>query len=179
MIQGIEPLITPPVEKTRRNQKYPERAKEQKKLYRAANKENRAAYNKEYYQKNKAQQQARHKKWAQDHPDKMHTYAVQWRERNPNPPKARQLYLERTYGISLDDYTRMFEEQGGVCKLCKSTEYKKHSLTVTVQALSVDHCHATGKVRGLLCHNCNTALGKFKDNIEVLHAAITYLKEAE
>jgi hypothetical protein len=45
--------------------------------------------------------------------------------------------------------------------------------------LAVDHCHTTGKIRGLLCSKCNPALGAFNDNIEILNSAIKYLKEYE
>jgi recombination endonuclease VII len=60
-------------------------------------------------------------------------------------------YLKYRYGLSKEDYERMLDEQGGVCAICGSAPDK--------QRLSVDHNHGTGKVRGLLCHKCNLALG--------------------
>jgi len=60
----------------------------------------------------------------------------------------------------------MLEEQGGLCAICRAAP-----------AAHVDHDHATGKVRGLLCFNCNGGLGQFKDRIQVLEAAIGYLRE--
>lgn len=68
------------------------------------------------------------------------------------------------------DYNKLFIEQNGCCKICKrpQTEFKKK--------LAVDHCHITGKTRGLLCNNCNTILGHAKDNIKTLQNAIKYLK---
>jgi len=84
-------------------------------------------------------------------------------------------YLTRNYGITYGDYQRMLEEQGGRCKLCNGDGFvmdkNKHKLK-----LVVDHCHKTGAVRGLLCHNCNRGLGLFKDNHNTLQSAIEYLK---
>lgn len=82
-------------------------------------------------------------------------------------------YLLRLYGMTMDDYKGRLESQGGVCAICKGPGFKMkdhHNLL-----LVVDHCHTTGKVRGLLCHNCNRALGLFKDSKGSLGAAIEYL----
>lgn len=74
----------------------------------------------------------------------------------------------RKYGISLATFKELLEEQKGVCKIC--------SLPCTSgRQLSVDHDHLTGKVRGLLCGNCNKGLGSFKDNINLLKKAMEYL----
>ena len=78
--------------------------------------------------------------------------------------------LRKLYGITIDDYEEMFKRQGGVCAICRQPE------TGNIR-MAVDHCHASGKVRGLLCKNCNTALGNLKDSIEILTNAITYLHE--
>lgn len=85
-------------------------------------------------------------------------------------------YLVRIYNITIRDYTRMLEEQKGVCKICGKegfTMAKHHVLK-----LVVDHCHTTNIVRGLLCHNCNRGLGLFKDDLETLNNAINYVKSA-
>ena len=79
--------------------------------------------------------------------------------------------LKQNYGITLDEYNKMYENQKGCCKICGEHQ---ESFSVT---LAVDHCHTTGKVRGLLCRSCNTALGSFRDNITNLQSAIDYLKE--
>lgn len=67
-------------------------------------------------------------------------------------------FMIRKYGITIEDYTRMFNEQKECCKVCgiHQTELPK--------ALVVDHCHATKKVRGLLCSGCNLAIGNIKEN---------------
>jgi len=90
------------------------------------------------------------------------------------PTDWRKYDLKKRYGITLEDYERMLELQGGCCKICgcKSPGNKsKH--------FSVDHSHTTQEVRGLLCHHCNTGLGYFRDSREALSNAIIYLEEAE
>lgn len=74
------------------------------------------------------------------------------------------------YKLLPEQYNKMFLEQQGCCKICgrHQDEIKKK--------LHVDHCHETGEIRGLLCHNCNHGLGNFKDNMEFLQKAIDYLK---
>lgn len=92
------------------------------------------------------------------------------------PRKQGAYKLKFNYGLSVDDYRTMLVKQGGVCAICQKPETSKANNGYT-KNLAVDHCHSTGKVRGLLCHHCNTALGKFKDDITLLEAAIKYLKE--
>lgn len=92
-------------------------------------------------------------------------------------PKMQRGYkLKRAFGLSLEDYQQMLDRQGGVCAICKQPETTK-SNTGGDKNLSVDHCHKTGKIRGLLCHHCNTGIGKFNDNVDLLEAAIKYIKE--
>lgn len=79
----------------------------------------------------------------------------------------KKCHLKKRFGITWEEYEKMFEEQEGVCALCKGSEKDR--------MLSVDHCHVTGRVRGLLCGNCNRALGLLKDNKEVLIKAVEYV----
>jgi hypothetical protein len=72
----------------------------------------------------------------------------------------------------------MLIKQGFVCAICKRPE-RISTRNGATQALSVDHCHASNKVRGLLCHQCNVGLAKFEDSIETLESASLYLKEAK
>lgn len=76
-----------------------------------------------------------------------------------------------------DDYYKMYEEQGGVCKICSLPETKGRG--AKNKRLAVDHDHKTGKVRGLLCGNCNTGIGLLKDDWKILTLAIIYLQENE
>src|SRR5262245_33635531 len=79
----------------------------------------------------------------------------------------RSFKLKANYGISLEDYQRMLERQGGVCAICK----KKSDET-----LCVDHCHRTRKLRSLLCRKCNSGLGCFDDDPTLLRAAAAYVE---
>jgi hypothetical protein len=74
------------------------------------------------------------------------------------------------YGISLEDYNILFDKQQGKCKCCNMHQQELKA------ALAVDHCHTTGIIRGLLCKQCNLALGNVKDNIQTLKNMIEYLK---
>lgn len=83
----------------------------------------------------------------------------------------KSIVLKKKYNISLEDYYKILDEQNNVCAICKKyNENSKHML-------AVDHCHKTGKVRGLLCSHCNTGLGQFKDDTELLQLAINYLNK--
>ena len=85
-------------------------------------------------------------------------------------------YLKRTYGITLSDYKDLLEAQDHKCSICGGEGFlmsDKHKVK-----LVVDHCHSTGAVRGLLCHNCNRALGLLQDSRLFLQNAIYYLEGA-
>lgn len=89
--------------------------------------------------------------------------------------KARASALRRNYGITVDEYDEMLYKQNGVCKICGGIETSSNKWGI--KRLAVDHNHDTGKVRGLLCNNCNRGLGLLKDSTELLSNAIKYLKE--
>lgn len=78
---------------------------------------------------------------------------------------SRNYHLKRRYGITAVEADAMLEEQGGLCAICKAAP-----------AAHVDHDHATGAVRALLCFNCNGGLGQCKDNPLALHAAAYYVQ---
>ncbi len=86
--------------------------------------------------------------------------------------KARINKLKLTFGITLRRYNGILETQHGCCAICGSSESGRKDTS----HLSVDHDHETGKVRGLLCSNCNSALGHFKDDPEVIRKAADYLE---
>jgi len=95
-----------------------------------------------------------------------------YRKRNwkPCPPeKKRAENLKRRYGIDVETFQLMLEEQDYTCQICPT----KHTEDLP---LCVDHCHTTGKIRGLLCNRCNLVIGHAKDNISTLENAITYLQ---
>lgn len=89
---------------------------------------------------------------------------------SPNYMKnIRKAQLKRLYDVSPEQYDEMFAKQNGVCAICGLPETGKR------EYLCVDHDHASGRVRGLLCHDCNIGLGKFKDDATRLNKAIWYL----
>lgn len=83
----------------------------------------------------------------------------------------RRFALKNTYGLSIDEYNGMIKNQDGKCKICgvRAEDVSR--------GLSVDHCHETGKIRGILCHKCNSGLGFFNDDEELVERGLNYLKE--
>ena len=92
-----------------------------------------------------------------------------YKDKDKQSKYFRDLHLRKCYGINLEEYSELFNKQGGKCAICG-----KHQIDLT-QPLFVDHDHKTGKVRGLLCITCNTALGTFGDSVEGLQKVIDYL----
>lgn len=90
-----------------------------------------------------------------------------------NPSKRRNRKLKAKYGLTSDCYNAILKSQNGKCKICESSDSRNKKYKYLV----VDHCHKTGKVRGLLCDYCNVALGRFEDDIERIKKAIKYLEE--
>jgi hypothetical protein len=82
----------------------------------------------------------------------------------------RKHLLKKKYGISIEQYDQMLADQDHRCALCLSSEHDARG-----GRLAVDHDHATGVVRGLLCGPCNTGLGKLGDSVDGLRRAIAYL----
>ena len=121
--------------------------------YRSEHLEERRAYQREFMAK---------------HPE----YGRNWAKRNPASyrNKTRKLHLKVTYGITPEDYQRMYDKQSGLWAICGKPETSKR-----FKNLAVDHDHQTGKVRSLLCHHCNTAIGSMDDSPERLRRAAEYL----
>lgn len=102
------------------------------------------------------------------------------RERQKSDPnyarRRRELRLLNDYGITLAEYEAMFTAQNGVCLLCQRPETAiNHRTGEPFDCLVVDHDHENGKVRGLLCHRCNRALGLLADDPEILRRAADYV----
>jgi hypothetical protein len=82
------------------------------------------------------------------------------------------------YGLTVDDYELMLAQQNGVCAICGMPETVRQPHRADGgESLAIDHDHATGRVRGLLCMMCNTAIGKLKDDPELLRSAAHYLEQ--
>ncbi len=90
-----------------------------------------------------------------------------WREANTDRHSDNNARWK--YGVEHGAYKTLLEQQNGCCAICKTPEGEVR--------LAIDHCHDTGKVRGLLCSPCNTGLGQFKDRTDLLTSAISYLAE--
>lgn len=94
---------------------------------------------------------------------------------NDNKDRAnenkRRWNLQKLYGITIEEYDAMLEAQNGVCLVCQEEDKDTN--------LAVDHCHSTGRVRGLLCNNCNRAIGLLKDNPAVIKRAAAYLERSD
>jgi hypothetical protein len=95
----------------------------------------------------------------------------EYRKKHPHRQKHQDC---KRIGITLDEYEEMFENQRGKCGICGNGE--KMKLRGKIASLAIDHCHDTGKIRGLLCNNCNRGLGFLNDDVKLLEKAILYLK---
>jgi len=99
---------------------------------------------------------------------------ARWRERNPDADADKR--LRRVYGITLAEYVELFKAQGGVCAICKEGETtKRMKKGEGRERLAVDHCHDTGRIRGLLCFKCNTAIGALGDTEQSAQRVVDYL----
>ena len=97
-----------------------------------------------------------------------------WKE---NPDKYKDYLLQRNFGLSLAEYREILETQNNACAICgKKNGSDLHSGTRTKQ-LSVDHDHKNGIVRGLLCNDCNRAIGQLQDDPRLLRKAAEYLEK--
>jgi hypothetical protein len=90
-----------------------------------------------------------------------------------NKERQQAYLLKKKYGITVEQYNLMRNNQNYKCYICNIDEDKLD------RALAVDHCHHTGKVRGLLCGNCNRFLGQINDNVETAERMVQYLKMAK
>jgi hypothetical protein len=99
--------------------------------------------------------------------------------------RERDKQLRQNYGITLAEYNVLYEAQNGVCAACKMPETRRAGRRKKIEdaapditpMLHVDHDHVTGKIRGLLCLECNTALGSLHDNIERIKSLLSYAEE--
>jgi hypothetical protein len=95
-----------------------------------------------------------------------------WQEIPERKEASRRKKLMSRFGITVEQYDQMHEEQGGVCKICGNPE------RIEGRRLAVDHNHETGKVRALLCFKCNTIVGHIENSgLEIVHSIVDYLEE--
>lgn len=129
-------------------------------------------YYKQYYLKNKERILVNSKERYRKNPEQKAIYDRKRirRLRAEQPELMRKRALKQRYGITYHDYYKLLEKQQFKCAICYTSRENLE------KDLYVDHCHKSGKVRGLLCDSCNQGIGKFKDNIFFLLNAIRYLK---
>lgn len=110
--------------------------------------------------------------WHAKNPGKAAQYRNKTRQRYAENPDIRRCQnLRSRYGISLDQMMQLLAKQEGRCAICGSVEPKGRW-----NRWHVDHNHATGEVRGILCHPCNVGLGAFSDSADTMAKAVVYLK---
>ncbi len=123
--------------------------------------------------------------YEKEHPRDRKAYAREWREKNRDRyramkrkhsaayrkrhPHVARAGILRRHGLTIEAFERMATEQGGVCAICSKPDPRDR--------LHVDHDHATGIVRALLCGPCNRGLGSFRDDIATVTRAVSYLQE--
>ena len=149
--------------------------KERRRIYRETNREKIKESQSRYNMTHKAQRNAYRKMhrmyyihYYQTHKDKMLQQAKDSRNRHRDQIKDRRLRI--TVGITFEKKKAMWLQQQSCCALCRSP-------LPDINKSTVDHDHVSGKIRGILCHNCNLGLGHFKDDPIRLQAAIDYLNK--
>lgn len=116
----------------------------------------------------KKKRQEDKKRWALKNRDKI----IRYKRKHYSDNRDKYLLIERErsykklYGISVSDYNKILEIQGGRCAICGTDKSIKAG---RIQSFSVDHCHKTGRVRGLLCLACNHLLGRYENNKDKIH----------
>ena len=124
-----------------------------KRQWRLSNPEKQAASSAKWYAKNKGRAAESARKWREANPDRVAFLALRTRLKQ--------------YGLSVEQYEQMLADQGGACAVCGA---------VPDRTLHVDHCHTSGRVRGLLCSECNTGIGLMCEDPERLRRAAEYLR---
>jgi len=146
--------------------KHQKKAKAKYARYRAKNREKLNAKSREYRAEHQEEVNIRGRKYYAEHLEKEHAKGAKWRTEHPG--KARAYHIKSFYNLTIKDYDKLLAFQNGRCAVCYSLPNGRR--------LSVDHDHATGEIRGLLCQNCNFMLGFANDSIDLLATAINYLE---
>lgn len=120
------------------------------------------------------------KKDRQENPEKYRKYEANYIIKH-GIEKVRKKEVARLHGISIAQYNELHEKQKGLCEICGNPESRTSRSGNDKMPLCLDHCHTCkdkGKhiIRGLLCHNCNSAMGKLHDDIDILKSMISYLE---
>lgn len=145
-----------------------DKVNEQQRQWRADNQDHARAWSRAYYQANKDRLAEQRRAERERNKDRVRETNKRYRAANRETLAQKQRL--RAYGLSVAEFSALLEQQGHVCASCRGPFPKdtKHQ--------HIDHDHATGKVRGVLCRDCNLALGNVKDSVERLEALIAYLR---
>jgi hypothetical protein len=109
------------------------------------------------------------KAWREDNAEYVTDYHRGYQRKHRRKLSIGKFVSKTDVAFTVEEYEAMLTTQNGVCKICQG-------VSSDGRALAIDHCHTTGKVRGLLCNNCNNGLGRFKDDPDLLRSAIFYLE---
>jgi len=142
-----------------------ERHREVNRIYRQKNAERISSQRKQYREANLEMIREHGRQWRKDHIDEIKRRDLERKKKKPE----RERTCKRHYGITIDDFNRMVSLQDGKCAICRLGFLSSRNQ-------HIDHDHKSQVVRGVLCSNCNTGLGHFKDNEDTLRAAIAYLR---
>ena len=142
--------------------------REKNKLYRKNNPDKVKESNNNWIKNNRDKVNAKAKRYRDKQPTKIKELWDSWYENNKERVKFNK--IKRVYDITKEQYNDMLQQQNNCCAICSVSAESQRDKT-----LVIDHCHSTGKIRGLLCHSCNTAIGLFKDNKDSLMKAYSYL----
>ena len=128
----------------------------------------------------RAQRAAAFMRYRRKCPEKHRAYVRKSRLRaiQRDPDYDRRLDLQKKYGVTVEWYDAALVAQEFACAICKKPEADNDKRLGKPMRLSVDHCHDTNKVRGLLCNTCNRAIGLLKHDIGAMHSAVAYLLKA-
>jgi hypothetical protein len=86
------------------------------------------------------------------------------------PEKRRAIQLKNKFNLTIKEWDDLFDKQKGVCAICAHPEQNG-------KRLSIDHCHTSGRIRGLVCNRCNSGLGRFDDDSKLMRRAVEYLEQ--
>jgi len=179
-----------------------EQKREYDREYLKKNREKRLKYQRDFYKKNRARISEKHKKYYREHKEEVLENSRKWHLENKekhrkanreymykhrarfnkvsrdwykkNKSESRKRVIKKKYGLDVIEYEKLVLAQKNLCAICKNSERVKFK--GRLKELAVDHNHRTGKVRGLLCHSCNLAIGALLDNPDLFRKAAEYLE---
>ena len=130
------------------------------------------AYHRAWSRANRGKTAAYNRKWLDKNPNTKERYRLEANAKRRSTQGAVALWVR--YKLKASDWDKLFQEQNGCCAICQRVSKNSRDIK---RPLVVDHCHESGKVRGLLCHNCNLTLGKYNDNPLWFDKLAAYLRK--